>query len=817
MNLQGESAESGCFEAQRSTCVGREGKERERKERKSGKNEQTMLESQRESQVESHLSMASHSEHTQSKRTPNKWIQDDLRRKKGIQKEISQKETLHRDIRQPRVNVHTEGFSECLSPTPGELHTPECVPSESTPSPSLLSFNSTLSRFSSSNIYVITSPHQLRTLLDLHYSASNTLPPAAEMFPYLHGLANIRLRVYFHPDFRAETDLHVLAEDVPSLQRKYPHSATVDVPTSGFHLMTVHTVQCDRPKLANSVCVDRILAAGRKPHFGQNFEAEPPQQFDSVFQLDENITTGLANRSYALQVRLAAPLAHFLVYNNHMDFYANTTAARAICDRMGNRPRCVYVVDFGVENWGAVGRYLDVDAGNPYSRLLLVEQDLIWQLNGTREVFRGFFTGNVSGLRLELEGTSPSAHGFGLCIFCHEHGRVPSQQQLRRVFQKKEREREKNRESTLFEPLCIEFPDCVARYGPPLNLELVSILNVVRLVDAVVNCTGKPVLAYLFDGFTGTALLLLLLGMWWSSDGLETVACSVLSTHKHYVMPGDIEVAREMEPYIAALRGRKKSFSLVNNFPLSQPPRLHSLDWFHPASDANFPCAMHDNVYLGLADHALSTTVMRALEISRCVSIDEKPAWFKHLKCTFEHEATPQTAGPTVRPIYTFNNGTAQVYEIKVNEAVRAKLFDADAPVPHLKSIVYIHNVRDDGKDSMLPLLVDCPESVQRKFLVDPAENVKTLVHCRIGVSRLATLVIASVMKHLHLDLVDAYMYVRVRRFNVIIQPNLRIFYELFLYDDMLQRARHGASYKRKHCWWLVCDQIHRLNQNYMR
>lgn len=49
-----------------------------------------------------------------------------------------------------------------------------------------------------------------------------------------------------------------------------------------------------------------------------------------------------------------------------------------------------------------------------------------------------------------------------------------------------------------------------------------------------------------------------------------------------------------------------------------------------------------------------------------------------------------------------------------------------------------------------------------------------TLVHCRVGVSRSATICIAEVMNELGLSLPRAYCFVRARRLNVIIQPHLR-------------------------------------------
>jgi len=53
-------------------------------------------------------------------------------------------------------------------------------------------------------------------------------------------------------------------------------------------------------------------------------------------------------------------------------------------------------------------------------------------------------------------------------------------------------------------------------------------------------------------------------------------------------------------------------------------------------------------------------------------------------------------------------------------------------------------------------------------------QGTKTLVHCRVGVSRSATICIAEVMAELGLSFPRAYCFVRARRLNVIIQPHLR-------------------------------------------
>jgi len=58
----------------------------------------------------------------------------------------------------------------------------------------------------------------------------------------------------------------------------------------------------------------------------------------------------------------------------------------------------------------------------------------------------------------------------------------------------------------------------------------------------------------------------------------------------------------------------------------------------------------------------------------------------------------------------------------------------------------------------------------------------------------MSTLQIAYVMKHLSLPLVDAYLIVRSRRLSVLIQPNMRLLYNLCGWEIKLAKERAGWS-----------------------
>ena len=104
-----------------------------------------------------------------------------------------------------------------------------------------------------------------------------------------------------------------------------------------------------------------------------------------------------------------------------------------------------------------------------------------------------------------------------------------------------------------------------------------------------------------------------------------------------------------------------------------------------------------------------------------------------------------------------------------------------------------VHDLQDDAIDSILPEL-----SRSLAFIEEAHRAGRiTLVHCRVGVSRSASVCIAEVSRRLQISVPEAYIYVRARRLNVIIQPNLRFMYEL-MHFDQLERTRQKAQQQQQ-------------------
>jgi dual specificity MAP kinase phosphatase len=94
----------------------------------------------------------------------------------------------------------------------------------------------------------------------------------------------------------------------------------------------------------------------------------------------------------------------------------------------------------------------------------------------------------------------------------------------------------------------------------------------------------------------------------------------------------------------------------------------------------------------------------------------------------------------------------------------------------------------------------------------------KVLVHCRVGVSRRATVTVAYIMKHLGISLIEAYLVVRSRRLSVLIQRNMCLLYNLCGWEVRLAHE-HAAGDTERLCnelarcanWPYLARKVHLL------
>ncbi|OBA21949.1 hypothetical protein METBIDRAFT_10860 [Metschnikowia bicuspidata var. bicuspidata NRRL YB-4993] len=709
---------------------------------------------------------------------------------------------------------------------------------------SLEGLNKSLRKIKDTEIYVISSPEELKQLLDLHHSEENPMPSPDDMFPYLHGSAGLREKVYFDARFDPSSELQFLAEDSETISRRFPPDTFAKPTELGFHLMTVNSRAESNPYLTNSVVIEDMLVfreTGDIDVSPERLDLSNFKQFKDFTQTFDTPCCPLAqtNRNFMLQTTLMAPLSHFVVYNNEMDLASNFEVAKILEYLQSScHKRNIYVVDFPTRQWPKVDQYFtqtsvwhrsgkkkrffnkSTDFTQPGS-LYYLEQNLVWLVYNMTQPFPNLYVGNALNFKQSIPGTrSGLQHDFQLYIYCHEKARMPSRSLLNLILQDMPAK-------GLKEPLFLEFSSAIFR-AEAMSEDVAScFLTFLKLVSVIVKEHQQNALIHSYDGFSGTSFLLLGLGLLWRCDYVEEMALDLFRQpeFKLQLSFSEFLVLKSLEARIQLLKPQLQNATILlpdlcsETGPILDQPLVRPADWLRSENETTFPDFIHKSLYLGSVSHASSTTLLSALQISKVVSIGEKPRWYGALNCTFRHDATPATEGPVIEPIYLFNKGHSSVYEVQITSPeTRARLFHHNA-VPALDSFIYIHGLEDDGRDSMFLLFVGCPQWVQEKLLISPDQKYKALVLCRIGVSRSATLCIASVMKHFHMSLVESFLYVRVRRLNVVIQPNLRLFYELFLYDEHLRSRRQQNDKKSGEaffCWWTFCTEIHRLNQQYI-
>ncbi|KAK2459873.1 hypothetical protein APHAL10511_008073 [Amanita phalloides] len=217
--------------------------------------------------------------------------------------------------------------------------------------------------------------------------------------------------------------------------------------------------------------------------------------------------------------------------------------------------------------------------------------------------------------------------------------------------------------------------------------------------------------------------------------------------------------------------------------------------WFNdPRFDGSFPSRVLPFLYLGNLNHALNAYMLHALGITHVVSVGE---------CAL---VPPPHATSGAHSVVGRGPGGHGSLWMEEREG-RIKVLD-------------IKGVCDDGIDTLEPQLEPICDWIDKAR----QEGGKVLVHCRVGVSRSATVTIAYVMKHLSISLVDAYLIVRSRRLSVLIQPNMRLLYNLCAWEIKLaEEHARGDEQKLKRAlartlsWPYLAKEVHALNEKYLR
>ncbi|KAI0323998.1 hypothetical protein GY45DRAFT_1263691 [Cubamyces sp. BRFM 1775] len=262
--------------------------------------------------------------------------------------------------------------------------------------------------------------------------------------------------------------------------------------------------------------------------------------------------------------------------------------------------------------------------------------------------------------------------------------------------------------------------------------------------------------------------------------------------------------------------------------PTRVPPWRDHQAWFNdPRFDGSFPSRVLPFLYLGNLNHASNAFMLHALGITHVVSVGEcalvPPPHLDGANAAGAGAMSCSLPNPGAQFVQGKGPGGQGSLWIEEREG-RIKVLD-------------IKGVCDDGIDTLEPQLEPICEWIDRAR----EEGGKVLVHCRVGVSRSATVTIAYVMKHLSLPLVDAYLIVRSRRLSVLIQPNMRLLYNLLGWEIRLARERAEAALSEDKCqgmsdqekeerkrtrlrcelaralnWPFLAKEVHALNEKYL-
>ncbi|AOW01203.1 hypothetical protein B0I72DRAFT_162841 [Yarrowia lipolytica] len=365
-------------------------------------------------------------------------------------------------------------------------------------------------------------------------------------------------------------------------------------------------------------------------------------------------------------------------------------------------------------------------------------------------------------------------------------------------------------------PLQLGFPSSGSIPIQALTPENVySIINVCKLIYLRSKCTygGKPAASLVFcnDGYTETSLLALIFLMY--STGCRApqawVDLHVQYKRPFFCFPIDVTVASALQTalhkYSPALNEKLSSGAEYTGM----PPNLmflsddedngsvrHEDSWFNHF-DGSVPSRILPHLYLGSLDHASNHGLIQKLGIKRILSVGEPVPWAMAEDADEDEEIDLEEEARKV------------AHDPDLVKLVRQTQERREAR-KHLSRVLYVSNIQDDGIDEITDSLAQCLDFLDEGYRL----GEMTLVHCRVGVSRSATVCIAEVMKRLGVGLPRAYLFVRVRRLNVIIQPNLRLMYELVKWEE--RHRDQGEGWLREVDWHILCREIANMNRVYI-
>lgn len=297
------------------------------------------------------------------------------------------------------------------------------------------------------------------------------------------------------------------------------------------------------------------------------------------------------------------------------------------------------------------------------------------------------------------------------------------------------------------------------------------------------------VLLHTADGYTDTSLVALAYIMYDRGCTLPQAYLHLQNVcqRSFFVYPADVAFLSKLETRLAALVTEERRIAASDDEPESpsssvpsllrgrfsrssspaaskSPASMSALDrclaapWFYSDRfDGHFPSRILPFLYLGNINHASNALMLKELGITHVVSIGES---------ALIPPKSPSPAPPAGLPA-------------SAKARLPTNSLWLEASLGNIE-VLDLPGIADDGIDSIRPFM-----EISERFIEQArVKGGKVLVHCRVGVSRSATLVTAFVMKHMGIDLASAYLLVRARRLNILIRAYTSLMAERIISSD---------------------------------
>lgn len=623
-------------------------------------------------------------------------------------------------------------------------------------------------------IYQLSTP-QLNKVLESWFS--NPLPNSSKLFPYLHGAVS-----------QTQCDFLEMNEDddLPSVR----------------YLLIIKSNEVDNfTMIKSTITPDDIYV---EPLNGVN---------SSVINL----------RNYSSQITLLSNISDFIIYSEDNNFEDNITLAHELLQlQKSNTSRSstkrhynTYILDYDSNALSAKYKInQDLSRLSPSSALhftmnnwnmnyLFHERVEMWLMTSKSEIHKNLYLGNVNDLHPE------NTHGdeFSLVINCRDGVRIPSAAVMDQLLQLGVAEADRGNDDGTNPTISLSFASAGSYSVETMsNLEVESAVKMCKLIYHYTEVLNKKVFIYCFDGYSAYSFLCLAYEMYKTGVCLTQAIITYFVKYERplYFFKNDYDVLLQcLQKQLVQDSPKLKTIqevdvddttsltSSINSMKLSAAgdSDIQALEkWLTNSNDKNPPARIFPHLYLGTFEHASCSILLKKLHVTQVISFGQIPTWMNELDMDHlrfdKHYSLPDMDESSA--IYVYHN-----------------------PTPKIKRLIHVPYLEDDGKCSIINYFEKIYRLVKAGEIL-PLNNETNLVHCRVGVSRSASFCILETMKLLNVSLARAYLYVRVRRLNIIIQPNLKIFYELLKIEQCLNNEREID-------WHILCREIDYLNRRYIQ